>query len=119
HPGQREIAGWIRSLSQGSAMLKTRQNHLYSRKITESVISEKVQEAYSLRCIPQILGPIRDTIRYAEEVVIRELNSVNDNPVVDRQNQNIFHGGNFHGDYVALEMDKLKLAMTKLSLLAE
>lgn len=47
------------------------------------------------------------------------LNSVNDNPVVDHKNKNIFHGGNFHGDYVALEMDKLKIAVTKLSMLAE
>ena len=47
------------------------------------------------------------------------MNSVNDNPVIDRKNQNIFHGGNFHGDYVALEMDKLKIAVTKLSMLAE
>ncbi len=47
------------------------------------------------------------------------MNSVNDNPVVDHINQNVFHGGNFHGDYVSLEMDKLKIAITKLSILAE
>ena len=47
------------------------------------------------------------------------LNSVNDNPVIDHQNKNIFHGGNFHGDYVSLEMDKLKIAITKLSMLSE
>lgn len=119
HEGQREIARWIRTLAKGSDRLRTRQNHLYRRKVTESIIEEKVQEAYSLRCVPQILGPILDTLGHAEKVLIRELNSVNDNPVVDAQNQNIFHGGNFHGDYVSLEMDKLKLAMTKLSLLAE
>jgi histidine ammonia-lyase len=44
---------------------------------------------------------------------------VNDNPVIDHQNRNIFHGGNFHGDYVSLEMDKLKIAITRLSMLAE
>jgi histidine ammonia-lyase len=54
-----------------------------------------------------------------ESVIVDELNSVNDNPVVDRKAKNIFHGGNFHGDYVALEMDKLKIAVTKLSMLAE
>ena len=46
-------------------------------------------------------------------------NSVNDNPVIDHKNNNIFHGGNFHGDYVSLEMDKLKIAITKLSMLSE
>jgi histidine ammonia-lyase len=51
--------------------------------------------------------------------VVNELNSVNDNPVIDHENHNIFHGGNFHGDYVSLEMDKLKIAVTRLSMLAE
>ena len=78
-----------------------------------------MQEYYSLRCVTQILGPIYDTIQHAEKIVIDELNSVNDNPVVDHENQNIFHGGNFHGDYVSLEMDKLKIAITKLSMLSE
>ena len=64
-------------------------------------------------------GPIYDTISQAENVVVNELNSVNDNPVIDHENHNIFHGGNFHGDYVSLEMDKLKIAITKLSMLAE
>jgi histidine ammonia-lyase len=65
------------------------------------------------------LGPIFDTIQHAEKIVTDELNSVNDNPVVDHENHNIFHGGNFHGDYVSLEMDKLKIAITKLSMLSE
>jgi histidine ammonia-lyase len=65
------------------------------------------------------LGPVYDTICQAEKVLVDELNSVNDNPVIDHENQNIFHGGNFHGDYVSLEMDKLKIAVTKLSMLSE
>ena len=52
-------------------------------------------------------------------MVVDELNSVNDNPVIDHVNKNIFHGGNFHGDYVSLEMDKLKIAITKLSMLSK
>ncbi len=50
---------------------------------------------------------------------MNELNSVNDNPVIDHENHNVFHGGNFHGDYISLEMDKLKIAITKLSMLSE
>ncbi len=80
---------------------------------------DKVQEYYSLRCVTQVLGPIFDTIAHAEKIVVDELNSVNDNPVIDHENHNIFHGGNFHGDYVSLEMDKLKTAITKLSMLSE
>ena len=67
----------------------------------------------------QVLGPIYDTINHSGEVLVNELNSVNDNPVIDHLNHNIFHGGNFHGDYVSLEMDKLKIAITKLSMLSE
>ena len=47
------------------------------------------------------------------------MNSANDNPIIDVENEHVYHGGNFHGDYVALEMDKLKLVVTKLSMLAE
>jgi len=78
-----------------------------------------MQEYYSIRCVPQIVGPIVDTVNYAKEVLINEINSANDNPIVDWERKNVYHGGNFHGDYVALEMDKLKIAITKLSMLAE
>jgi histidine ammonia-lyase len=119
HNGQTQIAAWMRTMGKGSKLLRRRDEHLYDKKITEHVIDDKVQEYYSLRCVPQILGPILDTVLQAQQVIENELNSVNDNPVVDHKNNNIFHGGNFHGDYIALEMDKLKLVVTKLSMLAE
>jgi histidine ammonia-lyase len=58
-------------------------------------------------------------VEYAGAVLERELNSVSDNPVIDHDRIGVFHGGNFHGDYVALEMDKLKIAVTRISMLAE
>jgi histidine ammonia-lyase len=119
HPGQQMVAKAMRAISKKSGLLRKRQEHLYDKKVTESVIEDKVQEYYSLRCVPQILGPVYDTIENAARVITGELNSVNDNPVIDKNNKNIFHGGNFHGDYTALEMDKLKIAITKLSMLAE
>lgn len=119
HHGQQMIAGAMRAISRKSGLLRKRHEHLYDKKVTEQVIEDKVQEYYSLRCVPQILGPIYDTIEHAAKIVTQELNSVNDNPVIDKDNRNIFHGGNFHGDYIALEMDKLKIAVTKLSMLAE
>jgi histidine ammonia-lyase len=119
HRGQRQIAAWMRTFGDRSKLLRKRHEHLYDKKVTEEVLTDKVQEYYSLRCVPQILGPIFDTILNAEGVVVDEINSVNDNPVIDRKNMNVFHGGNFHGDYIALEMDKLKIAVTKLSMLAE
>jgi histidine ammonia-lyase len=120
HKGQNYIAAMERAMLKDSKMIRSRSQHLYKpENINQEVFEDKVQEYYSLRCVSQILGPIYDTIRQAEEVLVNELNSVNDNPVIDVANENIFHGGNFHGDYVSLEMDKLKIAITKLSMLAE
>jgi histidine ammonia-lyase len=120
HKGQNSIAGKLRDILQDSKMIRSRTEHLYNPdNLNQEVFEDKVQEYYSLRCVTQVLGPIYDTICQAENVVTNELNSVNDNPVIDHINQNIFHGGNFHGDYVSLEMDKLKIAITKLSMLSE
>jgi histidine ammonia-lyase len=120
HPGQNKIAEIMRKILKGSNMTRSRSEYLYHpHSLEQEVFEDKVQEYYSLRCVTQVLGPVYDTIRQAEEVLVAELNSVNDNPVIDHRNTNIFHGGNFHGDYVALEMDKLRIAVTKLSMLAE
>lgn len=119
HPGQREIARRMRENLADSPLIRKREEDLYSGKNSEKIFKEKVQEYYSLRCIPQILGPVLDTINYTAQVLENELNSANDNPIIDVQNKQVFHGGNFHGDYIALEMDKLKLALTKLTMLSE
>jgi histidine ammonia-lyase len=120
HKGQNRIAAMFRDILKDSKMIRNRTEHLYNAGNLEQVVFEdKVQEYYSLRCVTQVLGPVYDTICHAEKVLTDELNSVNDNPVIDHINQNIFHGGNFHGDYVSLEMDKLKIAITKLSMLSE
>ncbi len=120
HNGQNKIASLMRDILQDSKMIRDRSEHLYNPdNLDQEVFEDKVQEYYSLRCVTQILGPIYDTINQAENVVVNEINSVNDNPVIDHINHNIFHGGNFHGDYVSLEMDKLKIAITRLSMLAE
>jgi histidine ammonia-lyase len=117
HKGQQTVAAAMRAISKHSGLMRKRHEHLYEKKVTERVLEDKVQEYYSLRCVPQILGPVYDTIEYTAQIITQELNSVNDNPVIDYKGANIYHGGNFHGDYVALEMDKLKIAVTKLSML--
>jgi histidine ammonia-lyase len=120
HPGQNRIAAMFRDILDGSGMIRKRSEHLYHPgNLEQEVFEDKVQEYYSLRCVSQVLGPVYDTIANAEKILVNELNSVNDNPVIDHVNKNIFHGGNFHGDYVSLEMDKLKIAITKLSMLSE
>ena len=120
HKGQNKIAAMLRDILTGSHMIRDRSEHLYNpENLNQEVFLDKVQEYYSIRCVTQVLGPVYDSIANAEKVVVDELNSVNDNPVIDHKNKNIFHGGNFHGDYVSLEMDKLKIAVTKLSMLSE
>ena len=119
HYGQNRVANALQATLKDSKLVKSREEHHYNQKVEVDVLVEKMQEYYSIRCVPQIVGPIVDTVNYAKEVLINEINSANDNPIVDWERKNVYHGGNFHGDYVALEMDKLKISITKLSMLAE
>lgn len=120
HVGQRKIAGLMREHLKDSELTRKREHHLYDRNNDDvSVFEDKVQEYYSLRCVPQILGPVLDTLDNVEKILIEEVNSANDNPIVNVEQKHVYHGGNFHGDYVSLEMDKLKLVVTKTSMLAE
>jgi histidine ammonia-lyase len=119
HYGQNLVANALQATLKDSKLVKSREEHHYNQKVEVDVLVEKMQEYYSIRCVPQIVGPIVDTVNYAKEVLINEINSANDNPIVDWERKNVYHGGNFHGDYVALEMDKLKISITKLSMLAE
>ena len=119
HKGQQEIARAMRSHLRDSSLTRKREHHLYTSNDEVSVFEEKVQEYYSIRCVPQILGPVLDTLNEVERILIEEVNSANDNPIVDVEKKHVYHGGNFHGDYVSLEMDKLKIVVTKMSMLAE
>lgn len=119
HEGQNIIAEEMRKIVSSSKLIQKRSDLFFNNNHEVGVIKVKVQEYYSLRCVPQVLGPIYETIQNAEKVIINEVNSVNDNPIIDQENEDILHGGNFHGDYVSLEMDKLKIVTTKLTMLVE
>lgn len=119
HKGQKEIAALMRKWSKDSSSLRKRENYLYNKDNKEAILKHKVQPYYSLRCVPQILGPVYDTLVNTEQILIDEINSACDNPIVDHESGNVYHGGNFHGDYISFEMDKLKIAITKLTMLGE
>jgi len=120
HEGQSEVARIMREISFDSHCILKRENELYNGKHNgDKTFGHKVQAYYSLRCVPQILGPVLDTLKNAHTVLINELNSSCDNPIIDPETKNVYHGGNFHGDYVSFEMDKVKIAITKLTMLAE
>jgi histidine ammonia-lyase len=120
HYGQQKVAERMRAHLADSKLIRKREDHLYTHfEEQEKVFKEKVQEYYSLRCVPQILGPVLDTLEYTENVLENEINSANDNPIINVEDKHVYHGGNFHGDYISLEMDKLKIVVTKLTMLAE
>lgn len=119
-PGQQEMARRMRQMAEGSRCLTKREHHLYSEEQKgKTYFEHKVQAYYSLRCTPQILGPVYDTLMNSRIVIENEFNSACDNPIVDPVAKNVFHGGNFHGDYISLEADKMKIAVTRLAMTAE
>ena len=119
HEGQQKIASRMRESLSDSKLIRKREDHLYNKKNKEEIFKDKVQEYYSLRCVPQILGPVLDTLEFTEKILEDEINSANDNPIIIPEDEHVYHGGNFHGDYISLEMDKLKIVITKLTMLAE
>jgi histidine ammonia-lyase len=105
HAGQLESAARLRGLLEGSEI---RQSHITCRR---------VQDAYSLRCAPQVHGAVRDTVATAAEVFAIELNSATDNPLVF--DGEILSGGNFHGEPLAFQLDFLAVALCALSGISE
>ena len=98
---------------------------LLRRLLADSEIREshrigdpRVQDAYALRCMPQVHGPVLDLLRFADDVVGRELNAATDNPLVF-ENGTLLSGGNFHGQSVAMILDLLAIGMTNLAVIAE
>ncbi|MDO8655245.1 MAG: aromatic amino acid ammonia-lyase [bacterium] len=121
HKGQGAVAATLRGILESSHMLKKREGLSQPLENGQDVVTipQTVQEFYSLRCIPQILGPVFDTLANTRSIVQVEMNSTSDNPIVDWEHGLILHGGNFHGDYVASAVDQLKAALVKLSMLSE
>ena len=120
HYGQQYIAKEMRKVAATSKCLKKREHALYDNGHKDvKVFHDKVQAYYSLRCLPQILGPIYETLENARRVIEEEFNAASDNPIIDPENGNVFHGGNFHGDYISLEEDKVKIALVRLTMTAE
>ena len=105
HRGQIETAENIRKLLEGSEIIKQKKVH--------------VQDPYSFRCIPQVHGASKDTIRYVKSVIEIEINSATDNPTVFPDEDLIISAGNFHGQPIAIPMDMLTIALSELSNISE
>jgi histidine ammonia-lyase len=80
---------------------------------------DRVQDPYSFRCIPQVLGAVLDTTLWVEEWVTREMNAVTDNPIVFPDEGEVLSGGNFHGEHMAFALDALAIAACEIASIAE
>jgi len=108
HAGQIEVAAHLRELLRDSQI---RQSHLEN--------DPRVQDAYSVRCMPQVHGAVRGALSHAREIVETETGSATDNPLVFAETGEVFSGGNFHGAPLALSFDYAAIAMTDLMSITE
>lgn len=109
-PGQLETAAHLRSLLDGSHLIDT--------------VPQRLQDAYSLRCIPQVIGPVRDVLKFVRERITAALNASCDNPLVfpdtiNGESFRIVSGGNFHGEGLAMWLDFMGIAMAEVGSIAE
>jgi histidine ammonia-lyase len=103
HPGQIKVAEMILKLIEGSTLVDS---------------TDRIQDAYSLRCGPQVQGPAWETLQFVNQIVAREINAATDNPLLFSKNEAI-SGGNFHGEPIGLVMDFLGIALAEISGIAE
>ena len=107
HAGQVAAAAHMRALLEGSTIAPSHAN------------CHKVQDPYSLRCVPQVHGATRDTLAFVRRTLETEINSATDNPLVFEEDQEVISGGNFHGQPLALALDFLAIAVAELANISE
>lgn len=100
HPGQQQIAAWLR-------------DDLKADKPPRN--SDRLQDRYSLRCAPHVIGVVQDSLPWLRQMIENELNSANDNPIIDGDNERVLHGGHFYGGHIAMAMDTLKTSIANLA----
>ncbi|MEW6130931.1 MAG: histidine ammonia-lyase [Acidobacteriota bacterium] len=110
HPGQMNSARRLRELVEGSEI---RESH------RDKHVDPRVQDAYSLRCMPQVHGAVRDAINHARRILEIEINSATDNPLIFAESEEVISGGNFHGEPIALTLDYAAVAVADLGTIAE
>ena len=100
HPGMQNIAAWLRSdLASGSAERNGR----------------RLQDRYSIRCAPHVIGVLADALPLFQSMIENELNSANDNPIIDAEGEHVLHGGHFYGGHIAFVMDSMKNTVANLA----
>ena len=100
HPGQQQVATWIRNDL----------NH-----VDHPRNADRLQDRYSIRCAPHVIGVLQDSLPWFRQMIENELNSANDNPIIDGSGEHVLHGGHFYGGHIAMVMDSLKTAVANLA----
>lgn len=100
HPGQQRVAAWLR-------------HDLASERPARN--EQRLQDRYSLRCAPHVIGVLEDALPFLRQWVENELNSANDNPLIDPDAERVLHGGHFYGGHIAFAMDALKAAVANVA----
>jgi tyrosine ammonia-lyase len=120
HPGQRRVQESLLSLAAGSGWLD--KSLAASRRVEDDavpVMGRAPQDAYTIRCLPQALGAVRDMLDVHDRIVETELASASDNPIFQEEAPHALHGGNFYGQHVAFASDALFNAVAKIAIVAE
>ncbi len=105
HPGMQHVAGWLRQdlLCGGEQVEQVERN------------SKRLQDRYSIRCAPHVIGVLADALPFFRQSIENELNSANDNPIIDAEGERVLHGGHFYGGHIAFAMDGMKNAVANLA----
>ena len=125
HPGQYATAMNLTKLLAGSNLAIDEQELSLKLQTTlkehkgVSVADIPVEDAYSIRCTPQYVGPTKEAVQHAREVLLRELNSSNDNPLIFTEFDTFIHNGHFHGQPISFVMDCLGIAMINLGVVSD
>ncbi len=100
HTGQQRAAAWVREDIHTGEPLRN---------------PKRLQNRYSIRCAPHIIGVLEDTLPWCRTMIENELNSSNDNPIIDAEGEHVMHGGHFYGGHIAMAMDSLKVAIANIA----
>jgi histidine ammonia-lyase len=110
HPGQIKSARRLRELIEGSEIRESHRDH---------GVDPRVQDAYAIRCMPQVHGAVRDSLAHARCILEIEINSATDNPLIFPEAGEVLSGGNFHGEPIALTLDYAAIAIADLGTISE
>jgi histidine ammonia-lyase len=116
HPAMQQVAGWLRRDLLGGQAGSAGQVEPQAEQVEQvERNSKRLQDRYSIRCAPHVIGVLADALPFFRQSIENELNSANDNPIIDAEGERVLHGGHFYGGHIAFAMDGMKNAVANLA----